>query len=107
MPAEMPEFKRNPHGYAEWMAAIPFGLTPDGKKITRIHFVDAVSEGREGRHANIAKDEFVWEVSPRDFYTLGSRWTVTMLPGSILVSYGTGSIGTLNERPGECVLWIY
>ena len=77
---ETVELKRNPHTYREWMASIPFGLTPIGKKLTRIHFVDEVSDGRV---------------------------SVDMTPGSIQVSYGTGSSGTLDERPGECVIWVY
>ncbi|MDO8408066.1 MAG: hypothetical protein Q7S95_02415 [bacterium] len=109
MTEKTPELKRSPYPFYEWMVAIPFGITPDGKKITRIHFVDEVSDGREGRLADFDKDEFVGEVT-----FLGiQQWPgatngyVHMTPGSILVSYGSGSHGTLVERPGECVIWVY
>src|SRR3989338_8601009 len=89
MTEKTPELKHNPHSYREWMASIPFGLTPDGKKLTRIHYVDEVSDAREGRSAHPSKDEFVGKVTLRYVSAFGEWVSVDMTPGSILVSYGT------------------
>lgn len=102
--AAAPKLKKNDHSYEDWMRAIPFGKTPDGKKLTRIHFVDDESD-RDGRFVEFRTNEFVGRVT----FLEGDRRAgyVQLSPGSIVVSYGTGSFGTLNERAGECVIWVH
>ncbi len=108
---DSPVLKRNDYSYDEWMHTISFGKTPDGKKLTRVHFVDGDSDKDHGRFVqDFEEEEIVGEATFLGYQMVGEvrfGGYICLSPGSILVNPGRGSLGTWTERSGECVIYIH